>query len=141
MLKLNFHNRGQVASSAHRDSQHPTLSTPLPTTSKASAVHMHHVMLKTPHGSREVNVWGDRTILESADYAGISLPASCKVGSCTSCVGRVLEGHIEQKKQTCLDSNLISQGFVALCCAHPTSDNVVIQTHQGAAVRMMKCSQ
>lgn len=101
----------------------------------------------------------DRSIYEHASSAGISLPASCLQGSCTSCVGRVLEGKIsaapitgakastwllessagkvEQKKQTCLDSQLVREGFVALCCAHPLTD-VKIQTHQGPAVRKRK---
>jgi hypothetical protein len=50
------------------------------------------------------------------------------------------EGHVKQSKQSCLPQPLLKEGYVAICCATPTSD-VRLLTHQGVAVRKWKSEQ
>ncbi|WGE53621.1 2Fe-2S iron-sulfur cluster-binding protein [Actinobacillus equuli subsp. haemolyticus] len=87
------------------------------------------VKLQTPEGVKEILCPTDMYILDKAEEDGIDLPYSCKAGSCSSCVGRLLVGTVSQDDQSYLTEEQIKDGFVCLCVAYPQTPST-IATHQ-----------
>lgn len=71
----------------------------------------------------------DKFILEAAEDNNVELPYSCRAGSCSTCLGKVTKGSVDQPDQTFLDEEQMSGGFVLTCVAYPTSDSTVL-THE-----------
>lgn len=89
----------------------------------------YQVTLITPEGDKVVYVSKDECILDAAEKQDVVLPHSCRSGACSSCVGLLKSGTVNQEDQTLLDEAQLEAGFALMCTSYPTSD-CVIETHQ-----------
>ena len=79
----------------------------------------------------EGQVWEalpDQTILEAADQALVSLPASCRNGTCRSCISHLLQGEARATVEwPGLSAEEKAQGCI-LPCVYVARSDVVLQT-------------
>ena len=64
------------------------------------------------------------TVLETARLAGLSPPSSCELGSCATCMARVVEGSVRMINNEALDEEEVADGWVLTCQSVPTSRTV-----------------
>lgn len=68
-------------------------------------------------------------ILDAAEANNIELPYSCRAGSCSTCLAKIINGKLDQSDQTFLEKKDLDKGFALLCIAYPSSD-LIISTHE-----------
>ena len=71
----------------------------------------------------------DKFVLEAAEDENVELPYSCRAGSCSTCLGKVTAGSVDQPDQTFLDEDQLASGFALTCVTYPTSDCTIL-THE-----------
>ncbi len=63
-----------------------------------------------------------RALLDSLRDQGVDLPYGCEYGGCITCAAKLTDGTVDQRRQVALNNRQISDGYVVLCVARPTSD-------------------
>ena len=65
-----------------------------------------------------------RTILESAEAAGLALPYSCRAGVCSTCRTKIVAGTVTMDRNQALEDWEVQAGFVLCCQARATSSRI-----------------
>ncbi len=99
----------------------------------------HRIHLKTPEGLQTVECPPDEFILDVAAQQGIPLPAVCRGGACSTCIGRLVEGvPPDQSEQNYLNEDDLSEGYVLLCVAYARGE-CTLETHKNAEFSLRLC--
>jgi ferredoxin len=88
------------------------------------------VTLQTPAGDYLLDCSSELSILDTAARHGLVLPAVCRGGACSACIGSLISGVApDQDEQTYLTEPDLAAGFVLLCVAFARGD-CTLKTHQ-----------
>ncbi len=74
----------------------------------------------------ELMVDPNDSILDTALDAGIDVPHSCRYGSCSSCVTKLVSGKIVMLDQSALSDEDIARGLCLTCVGYPESDDLIL---------------
>lgn len=73
-------------------------------------------------GGSAYTVNGRRPLLEQLRDQGVDLPYGCGYGGCITCAAKLVEGHVDQRRQVALNNRQIENGYVILCVARALTD-------------------
>lgn len=66
----------------------------------------------------------EQSILDAAEEAGVTIPTSCRVGSCATCRARLIEGEVEMETNMALDDDDIAAGYILVCQSTPLCSHI-----------------
>ncbi|MBT2325171.1 2Fe-2S iron-sulfur cluster binding domain-containing protein [Variovorax paradoxus] len=74
-------------------------------------------------GGFDVDLEPDRTLLQSADAAGIELPSSCRNGTCRTCICKLVAGQVRYRIEwPGVSADEKAEGWILPCVAEPQGD-------------------
>ncbi|MGH9396626.1 MAG: 2Fe-2S iron-sulfur cluster-binding protein [Terriglobia bacterium] len=104
---------------------------------------VHRVTLITPGGEHTISAASDQHLWDTAQAAGVVLPALCHQGRCLTCAGQITgpgdPGEFDQSDSESYFAADRAAGFILLCTAKARSD-LRIYTHRQNEMRSHRLS-
>lgn len=92
-----------------------------------SDAEIHKVKVLINKKEHSLDVPSNKTILDAALSAKISIPYSCRNGICASCLCKVEQGSVKMKGAHSLSDKDQSKGYVLACMSYVESDGAVLK--------------
>jgi ferredoxin len=89
-----------------------------------------NLQLITPNNKINIISKKNDIILDLAEKNNINLPYSCRVGSCSTCVAKLLKGSIKHINQTFLTKFQIKNNFLLTCTSYITSNSIILTNQE-----------
>ncbi len=86
-----------------------------------------NVTIKYKKETYNLEVPGNKTILQHAMNNNIPLPYSCRSGMCSTCKGQCIDGETTMSAGHLLTDDQVQSGEVLTCITYPTSEKVTIE--------------
>ncbi|MFN3245521.1 MAG: 2Fe-2S iron-sulfur cluster-binding protein [Leptonema sp. (in: bacteria)] len=82
--------------------------------------------------SVECEIESNKTILQSLLDQGIQFPHNCRVGSCTTCASKLIEGKVKEltDKAFVLSEEQLKENYILVCQSIPKSEFLVIENQK-----------
>ena len=77
-------------------------------------------------GEQVFDAWKDRPLLDSIEQGGLNWPSSCRVGTCRTCIARLVSGEVRYEMAwPGLTPEEKADGGVLPCVAYPLGEVVL----------------
>jgi ferredoxin len=105
--------------------QFAAIATPAPATGAAPMVGPATATVRFSRSNKIVPLQPDRTVLETAESAGVPIDYSCRVGICGTCKVPLLEGKVAMEVEEGLPPEDKARGMILACQAKSVGNLVV----------------
>lgn len=77
--------------------------------------------------THELQVPGNKKILDSILDAKLDAPYSCSSGACSTCMAKIIQGNVHMDVSLALEPEEIEQGYILTCQSRPLTDLIEIK--------------
>jgi len=99
--------------------------TPAPAVPETTGVAVAHLQVELDGENLEYDDWpAGRTLLEHLESKGVKAPYSCRLGECSACAVRLLEGEVTMRNNDVLDAEDLDDGIRLACQSEAATEKV-----------------
>ena len=84
------------------------------------------IAVELTRSSRRVDVRPDQTILEAVEEIGVTVPASCRNGTCGTCATKVLAGTPEHRDRALTAAERDRAGLMCICVSRAATPELAL---------------
>jgi ring-1,2-phenylacetyl-CoA epoxidase subunit PaaE len=104
-----------------------TTPTTLTADPKISHLESANIIVHLNGKQHQLQIPGDKKILDSLMDAGLDPPYSCSSGACSTCMAKIIKGTVTMDIVLALEPEEIAQGYILTCQSRPTSEELEIK--------------
>jgi 3-ketosteroid 9alpha-monooxygenase subunit B len=98
-----------------------------PAPEAAAGVAIAHLQVELDGENLEYDDWpAGRTLLEHLESKGVKAPYSCRLGECSACAVRLLEGEVTMRNNDVLEDEDLDEGIRLACQSEAATEKVAV---------------
>ncbi len=97
-----------------------------PTLVKSGKKPLSQVEIRLKGNNHQLQIAGNKSILQAAMAKNVALPYSCRSGMCAACKATCLSGEITMTEGHLLSEEEVDAGKILTCVSYPASEHIVI---------------